>query len=190
MANSFFSLIFREKYIKRWGLMRNTCDENLSSHSMEVAMIAHSLAVIGNTYFGKNYDEGAILAAGLYHDATEVFTGDMPTPVKYFSPAMRQNYKIVEENAAENLLIKLPMEMRDKYRAIICNEDKDTERLVKIADKLAAYIKCVEEEKCGNTEFSLAKTATLDSLRAYSCPELDYFLQNFLPTFSLTLDEM
>ena len=190
MEYSFFSLIFREKYIRRWGLMNNTLEENLSTHSMEVAMIAHALAVIGNTLCGKSYDEGKVLAAALYHDATEVFTGDMPTPIKYFSREMRQNYELVEQKAEKNLISKLPPEFRDKYSQILCEYDGETKRLVKIADKLAAYIKCVEEEKLGNTEFSKAKDATLASLEEYSCPELDYFKDNFLPAFSLTLDEM
>ena len=190
MANSFFALIFREKYIRRWGLMRNTSEENLSSHSMEVAMIAHALALIGNKKFGKSYDEGKVMAAALYHDATEVFTGDMPTPVKYFSREMRENYKIVESQAVNSLTEKLPDFLKEEYKDLLDCEDEDTERLVKIADKLAAYIKCVEEEKCGNGEFRSAKESTMASLKAYDCPELDYFIKEFLPAFSLTLDEM
>lgn len=170
--------------------MRNMCEENLSSHSMEVAIIAHALAVIGNNIYGKSYDEGKIMAQALYHDASEVYTGDMPTPVKYFNGDMRSNYKIVEEQAVEKLLSKLPDALRPTYAELLCGDDGDAERIVKIADKLAAYIKCVEEEKCGNSEFSNAKATTLASLEKYSCPELDYFLNNFLPAFSLTLDEM
>ena len=141
MASSFFALIFREKYIRRWGLMRNSSEENLSSHSMEVAMIAHALAVIGNTMFGKIYDEGKVMAVALYHDATEVFTGDMPTPVKYFSREMRDNYKIVEKQAVKSLTAKLPDCLKEEYESLLDCGDEETERLVKIADKLAAYIK-------------------------------------------------
>ncbi len=190
MASSFFSLIFREKYIYRWGLMRNTSEENLSSHSMEVAMIAHALALIGNKIYGKQYDEGAVMAAALYHDATEVFTGDMPTPVKYFSREMRENYKIVERQAVNQLIEKLPEKLKPSYEALLNCPDKDIERLVKAADKLAAYIKCVEEEKCGNGEFRSAKASTMKLLEDCKCPELDYFMEEFLPAFSLTLDEM
>lgn len=190
MASSFFALIFREKYIRRWGLMRNSSEENLSSHSMEVAMIAHALAVIGNTMFGKSYDEGKVMAVALYHDATEVFTGDMPTPVKYFSREMRDNYKIVEKQAVKSLTAKLPDCLKEEYESLLDCGDEEPERLVKIADKLAAYIKCVEEEKCGNGEFRSAKESTMASLKAYECQELDYFIKEFLPSFSLTLDEM
>lgn len=190
MASSFFSLIFREKYIRRWGLMRNTSEENLSSHSMEVAMIAHALALIGNEIYGKQYDEGAVMAAALYHDATEVFTGDMPTPVKYFSREMRENYKVVERQAVDQLIDKLPEKLKPAYKALLDCPNEDVERLVKIADKLAAYIKCAEEEKCGNGEFRSAKDSTMKSLENYKCPELDYFIKEFLPAFSLTLDEM
>ena len=190
MASSFFSLIFREKYIRRWGLMRNTSEENLSSHSMEVAMIAHALALTGNEIYGKQYDEGAVMAAALYHDATEVFTGDMPTPVKYFSREMRENYKVVERQAVDQLIDKLPEKLKPAYKALLDCPNEDVERLVKIADKLAAYIKCVEEEKCGNGEFRSAKDSTMKSLENYKCPELDYFIKEFLPAFSLTLDEM
>jgi len=188
--NSFFALVFREKYMKRWGLMRNANDEDLASHSAEVAELAHALAIIGNTYFGKHYDANKAAVVGLYHDAPEVYTGDMPTPVKYFSHAMRENYQIVENNAIEELLIKLPIEMRDTYREALKTEDEEIEKLVKVADKLAAYIKCLEEMKYGNPEFSSAEKTIRKSLDKMDCEELRWFEKHILPSFLLTLDEM
>ena len=189
MDTSFFALVFRQRYIKRWGLMRNVNDENLSEHSAEVAMIAHALALIGNKYFGKSYDLGEITVAALYHDAAEVYTGDMPTPVKYFSPEMRSNYKAIEENALSVLLSHLPDDLRTDYGAIL-SYPEEYEKIIKSADKLCAYIKCIEEVKCGNSEFEKAKASTYDALTAMNCEELDYFMEKFLPAFELTLDEM
>ena len=189
MDTSFFALVFRERYIKRWGLMRNVNDENLAEHSAEVAMIAHSLALIGNKYFGKDYDLGNITIAALYHDAAEVYTGDMPTPVKYFTPEMRSNYKAIEDNALSVLLSHLPEDLRGDYKGIL-DYPEEYEKIVKSADKLCAYIKCIEEVKCGNTEFKKAKSSTLKALKSLKCEELDYFMEHFLPAFELTLDEM
>lgn len=189
METSYFALVFRQRYIKRWGLMRNVNDENLSEHSAQVAMIAHALALIGNKFFGKNYDIGNITVAALYHDAAEVYTGDMPTPVKYFTPEMRSNYKAIEDNAVSALLAHLPREFREDYKNIL-EYPEEFEKIVKAADKLCAYIKCIEEVKCGNTEFKKAKSSTLKSLKNMKCEELDYFMENFLPAFELTLDEM
>lgn len=189
--NSFFSLLFRQKYITRWGLMRNTTQETLSEHSAEVAAVAHSLAVIGNIVYGKNYDAGEVACLALFHDAAEVFTGDMPTPVKYFSPEMRSGYAVIEKQAAETLLSKLPEELREHYRDLLSPADKEeSQRLVKIADKLCAYIKCLTEEASGNREFVNAKKTIEAALDSYDCEELDYFRKNFLGAFSLTLDEM
>lgn len=191
MQNSFFALIFRQKYIKRWGLMRNVSNDTLAEHSAQVAMLAHALALIGNKRLGKNYDLGAVAVAALYHDGTEVYTGDMPTPVKYNSPELRQSYKLIEEQAALTLLSHLPEDLREDYAPLL-KEDlpEDVHRIVKAADKLAAYIKCVEEVKFGNTEFVDAKKTTFDALKERSLPELEIFLEEFLPTFELTLDEM
>jgi len=189
MQNSFFALVFRQRYIKRWGLMRNVSDESLSEHSAEVAMIAHALGLIGNKHFGKDYDLGAITTAALYHDATEIYTGDMPTPVKYFTPEMRTNYKSIEENALSVLLSHLPEDLRGEYKKIL-DYPEEYEVIVKAADKLCAYIKCTEEVKFGNSEFIKAKESTLESMKGMKCPELEYFLENFLPSFELTLDEM
>jgi Predicted hydrolases of HD superfamily len=187
---SFYSIAFRQKYIQRWGLMRNINSESLSEHSSEVAMITHALATIGNTMFGKQYDIGNAVIIALYHDVPEVFTGDLPTPVKYFNENMRENYKIIENDAIAKLLNKLPDDMKSTYRDIFYPDDGEVLTLVKIADKLCAYIKCVEEEKSGNNEFVKAKETLLATLREYDSRELDYFIGNFLPAFELTLDEM
>lgn len=190
MTNSFYSLVFRQKYIKRWGLMRNISEENLSSHSFEVAIIAHALAIIGNTYFGKSYNPDRVCTIALFHDAEEVYTGDMPTPIKYFNDDIRDTYKEIEKIASKSLISKLPTELQPTYSNILNNEDEEIYKLVKAADKLCAYIKCIEEEKCGNTEFSLAKESTKKALKTLDLPELKYFIDNMLPSFELTLDEM
>ena len=189
--NSFFSLLFRQKYIQRWGLMRNITPETLSEHSAEVAAVARALATIGNTLYGKSYDVGEVVSLALFHDAAEVFTGDMPTPVKYFSPEMRSGYALIEEQAAEKLLSKLPEELRDSYRTLLLPQEKEeSRRLVKIADKLCAYIKCLTEEAGGNREFLNAKQSVEQALKDCECEEFAYFREHFLDAFSLTLDEM
>ncbi len=189
MDTSFFALIFRQRYIKRWGLMRNVNDENLAEHSAQVSMIAHALALIGNKYFNREYDAEKIALAALYHDAAEVYTGDMPTPVKYFTSEMRENYKSIEENALDTLLSHLPKDLIPNYNALL-RYPEEYEPIIKGADKLCAYIKCAEELKCANTEFEKAKLSTYESLKKMNCPELDYFMEHFLPAFELTLDEM
>lgn len=192
MSSSFYSLVFRQKYIKRWGLMRNVEEETLSNHATDVAVLTHALSVIGNTFFGKHYDTGKAVVYALFHDLPEVFTGDMPTPIKYFSDSTKKTYKKVEEQAISMLLSKLPGELMPVYEDVLRYEQGDPElrRLIKCADKLAALIKCMMEERNGNPEFINAKAATLKSLEALTCPELDYFMKNFLPTFDMTLDEM
>lgn len=190
--NSFFALLFRQKYIQRWGLMRNTTPESLAEHTAEAAVIAHALAVIGNTHFGKSYDADRIAALALFHDATEVLTGDLPTPIKYFSPEMRQNYALIEEEAIAKLLSKLPEELRPSYEPLFFpeNEDPDVLRLLKIADKLCAYIKCLTEEASGNREFRSARNTIEAELNKIDSKELTYFRTHFLDAFSLTIDEM
>ena len=190
--NSFFAVFFRQKYINRWGLMRNVTNENLSTHAAEVSCIAHALAVIGNTYFGKNYNTDRVATLALYHDMPEVFTGDLPTPVKYANDALRKCYAQLEEKAVEQLTDRLPIELKNEYKALleITPEDMELKKLVKAADKLCALIKCIEEEKSGNNDFSSARVATERSLRDMSFDELDYFMENFLPAFSGTLDEI
>ena len=187
---SFYALVFRQKYIRRWGLMRNTMTENLSEHAMETAVLAHALALIGNRFYQKNYDPEHIATLALFHDVPEVFTGDLPTPVKYFDKNSRESYRQIEEMAIDNLLSKLPEELRPCYEPIFSEENEEEHRLIKAADKLTAYIKCVEEEKCGNTEFLSAKATLAKSLNSMHCEELNYFMQNLLPAFSMTIDEM
>lgn len=191
MSFNFFPLVFRQKHIIRWGLMRNVSQETLSQHSYETAVIAHALATIGNTYFSKNYNADRAVTLALFHDATEVFTGDLPTPVKYYNSEIRSTYAAIEDEAREQLVSKLPAELKDGYDAILAgNADEELRRLVKTADILAAYIKCVEEEKSGNTEFADAKLSTENKLKNYQSQELDFFLENFLPAFSKSLDEL
>ena len=190
MNNSFFALIFRQKYIKRWGLMRNSTDESLAEHASETAILTHALATLGNKYFGKSYDIERAVTLAVFHDTCEVYTGDLPTPIKYFSEEMRENYKAIEKNAANVLLSHLPEELRPDYRALLEGDEDPLYRLVKAADKLAALVKCIEEEKSGNTEFTAAKVSTLASIESMHMEEADYFIREFLPAFTLTLDEM
>ncbi len=190
--NSFFAVFFRQKYINRWGLMRNVTEENLSTHAAEVSCIAHALAVIGNTYFGKKYDCDRAALLALYHDMPEVFTGDLPTPVKYANTALRQCYAQLENQAVEQLIKRLPEEMQKEYESLVRTDEQDKElkKLVKGADKLCALIKCIEEEKSGNNEFTSARESTEKALKKMDSEELDYFIKNFLPSFSGTLDEL
>lgn len=187
----FFALAFRQKYISRWSLMRNSQPESLSAHSMEAAMIAHCLALINKTVFGGSADPDRVAVYALFHDCTEVISGDLPSPVKYYSGEMRKTYAKIEKKAADQLLSRLPEPLRAEYEPLI-NEDADplTLRLVKTADKLCALIKCIEEENCGNREFAAAKKATEKSLAGYASDELDYFMKNFIPAFSLPIDEL
>ena len=169
--------------------MRNSSVETLSEHACEVAVVAHALALIGNRYFGKNYDSDRAAAIALFHDVPEVYTGDMPTPVKYFDDDMKNGYQKVEERAVNTLLEKLPPELRPDYRAIFDGDD-ELRPLIKAADKLSAYIKCVEELKAGNAEFRRAAEQTRAALDAMHLPELDYFMEHCAESFSMTLDEL
>lgn len=191
MGSSFFALAFRMKYINRWGLMKNTRGENLTEHSAETAMIAHALALIGNKLYGKNYDCDRIAVLALYHDISEIITGDLPTPVKYFNEDIKKSYKQLEKNACETLARKLPDELYDEYSSVLsCECDEETRLLLKGADKLSALIKCTEEVKDGNGEFSKALTSTLEALEKIDLPEIKYFMDNMIPAFRLTLDEL
>ena len=190
MKSHFFAYISRMRFIQRWALMRNTAPENVQEHSHQVAVLAHALAVIRNEKFGGAVDPGAVAVAALYHDASEILTGDMPTPIKYDNPAIRTAYKDVEAVAEHKLLNMLPEELRGVYAPILTVEDPEIEALVKAADKLSAYIKCVEELKAGNTEFREAAAQTRKALEGYGVPEVDYFLDTFMDSFSLTLDEL
>lgn len=189
IGSHFFAYLSRMRFIQRWALMRNTAPENVQEHSHQVAVLAHALAVIRNERFGGRVDAGAVAAAALYHDASEILTGDMPTPIKYDNPAIRKAYKDVEAVAEEKLLHMLPQEFRPVY-ALILHPDAETEQLVKAADKLSAYIKCVEELKAGNREFEAAARQTREALTEMHLPCLDYFMAHFLDAFQLTLDEL
>ncbi len=190
MRSHFFAYISRMRFIQRWALMRNTAPENVQEHSHQVAVLAHALAVIRSEKFGGTVDPGAVAVAALYHDASEILTGDMPTPIKYDNPAIRSAYKDVEAVAERKLLDMLPEELREAYAPVLTETAPETEQLVKAADKLSAYIKCVEELKAGNMEFREAAAQTRRALEAYGLPEVAYFLETFMDSFSLTLDEL
>ncbi len=196
MPHSFFATISRMKYIERWALMRNSRAETLSEHSLEVAMIAHALCVIGNVRFGKHLDSEKAALAGLYHDAAEIITGDMPTPVKYFNSDIRQAYRQVEAVAENRLLDQLPEDLRPAYEEIFGGGDSEEERymrrLIKAADKISALIKCIEEENSGNREFRTARQSTSESLLAMAeeLPEVKSFCDDFLASYGKTLDEL
>ena len=188
--HNFFALISRMKYIDRWALMRNTETENIQEHSHQVAVLAHALALIANQRFGAQLDPGRVAVAALYHDATAIITGDMPTPVKYYNSTLRDSYKQVEAAAADRLLSMLPLELRPEFEPYLRESDPEIHAYVKAADKLSAYLKCVEEVKAGNSEFRLAKEQTWAALMDKPLPALQYFIDQFLPSFELTLDEL
>ena len=193
---TFFASISRMKYIARWALMRNSREETLSEHSLEVAMIAHALCTIANIRYGASVDADRAALIGLYHDAAEIITGDMPTPVKYFSEEIRDAYRGVEQAAEERLLGQLPGDLRPVYAAIFhgedTTEDRHLRRLVKAADKISAYIKCIEEEKAGNTEFRTARETIRAAVRRMEeeDPEVGDFVREFLGAYGKTLDEL
>lgn len=193
MNNSFFAILFRQRYIKRWGLMRNTREETLEEHAAETAMLAHALASVGNEIFGKCYNADRAVTLALFHDATEVYTGDMPTPVKYYSPEIRDSYKRMEAEAASRLCTTLPRQLQPVYEPIICGGDDGDERLrkiVKAADTLSAYIKCLSELSAGNSEFEIAASTTKKKLENMHMPELDWFIENMLEAFTVPLDSI
>lgn len=188
---NFFAMLSRMKYINRWGLMRNTISENIAEHSLETGMIAHALAIINNIYFDGNINPDKIAVYAMYHDVPEIITGDLPTPVKYFAPEIKESYKVVEEAAIEKLIKELPKEMQNVYLKLMKEDEIDEEyrKIVKAADKISALIKCVEERRMGNQDFAQAEIATLNSIKALDCKEADYFMDNFIESYSLTLDE-
>ena len=189
--NHFFAYLNRMKYIRRWSLMHSTTEENIMEHSTIVAMLAHNLALVGNTYFGKHYNAERAAVLGLFHESAEVVTGDLPTPIKYYNPQINEAYKELEAVAEQKLLSMLPQELQPLYAPLV-SADRTTEeyRLMKYADKLAAYLKCVEEIKVGNSEFARAKEALERDLKGFASPEVNYFLQHFAEGYRLTLDEL
>ena len=191
MANEFYALMGRMRYITRWGLMRNTYSENISEHSYQVAVLSHSLALIRREILhlpGPDPDRCAV--AALYHDVSEILTGDLPTPIKYYNPDIKAAYKQVERIAGERLLSMLPPALRSSYEAYVLESDKELEPIVKAADKLAAHIKCLEEQKAGNREFDSAAEQTWNAMREMGSPELNWFLDNCLEPYVLNLDQL
>ncbi len=190
--NGFFAMLSRMKYINRWALMRNAHNENLCEHSFEVSVIAHALVTLHNTKFGGSLDPERAAVLGLFHDAPESLTGDLPTPVKYDNEELRRAYKAVEENACSALLSMLPRELRGSYEPLFipAEDDRPLWRFVKAADKISALIKCIDEGKSGNTEFSAAESSTLEYIKKMDMPEADYFLETFIPSYGMTLDEL
>ena len=191
MLHHFFAYMSRMRYIRRWGLMRNTLSENDMEHAMQAAMIAHGIALIGNLRHGRTYDAEHVMALALYHDASEVITGDLPTPVKHNNPSIKAKYQKIEALAARRLLDMLPQDMRAAYKPLI-QPDTSTEewRIVKAADRICAYIKCLEEGKAGNREFAEAQVGIESSIHAIDLPEVRDFMQQFVPGFTMTLDQI
>ena len=191
MANEFYALMGRMRYITRWGLMRNTFSENISEHSHMTAVLAHALALIRRDILKlPTPDPDKCAVAALYHDASEILTGDLPTPIKYYNPEIKQAYKQVEWVAGNRLLDMLPPELRQSYAHYVLEDEAELLPFVKAADKLSAHIKCLEEQKAGNTEFDTAAKQTWDALKAMARPELDWFLDNCLGAFALNLDQL
>ena len=191
MANEFYALLGRMRYITRWGLMRNTFSENIQEHSHQVAVLAHALALIRRDILHLPTPEPDRCAvAALYHDASEILTGDLPTPIKYYNPEIKDAYKQVERIAGNRLLDMLPQELRSSYEHLVLEDDEEVAPIVKGADKLSAYIKCVEEQKAGNTEFDSAAAVTMQALKTMGREEMDWFIENCLPAFSLNLDQL
>jgi len=187
----FFGYLARMKHIRRWGLMRNTRDENIQEHSLQAAMIAHALAVIKNKLFGGNVDAERVMALAVYHEVGEVITGDLATPIKYFNPEIKNAYKEIERVAEDKLLRMLPDELRGEFEPLVKQrEDDEAHAIVKAADKICAYLKCVEEMSAGNSEFAKAKKTLKKTIDSMNRPEVDYFMKTFVPSFELTLDEL
>lgn len=192
MGFHFFGFFSRMKNINRWALMRNTSNESLSQHSHEVSALSHALAVLRNRRFGGNVNAERAALLGVYHDMPEILTGDMPTPVKYFNSEIKSAFKKVEKIAANRLLLALPEDLRPDFQPLFIKNEEDAElwTLVKAADKLSALIKCIEERKAGNTEFQKAELATWESLRQMQLPEVTCFMEEFLSSYELTLDQL
>ncbi|MGI6071931.1 MAG: 5'-deoxynucleotidase [Lachnospiraceae bacterium] len=191
--SNFFAMLSRMKYVNRWGLMHSHKPESLSEHTLDVIFISHALVVIANTYYGGSFDEGKVVLLAAFHDAPEIITGDLPTPVKYFDPGIKQAYNHVEESVKQKMIAQLPEEMQMNYDVIMNRGNPEDDMLmnyVRAADKLSALIKCIEEESSGNNDFRQAKETIRKSIDEMNMPEVDFFLDNFLPGFYLTLDEL
>ena len=189
--SKFFAYLNRMKYIKRWSLMRSVKEENIMEHSQQVAVIAHALAVIKNKEFGGNVNVEKVVLIAQYHEVGEVITGDLPTPIKYFNPEIKSAYKDLEQKACEKILSFLPESLVEEYQKYILPDINSEEyRLVKSADRLSAYLKCIEEIKMGNLEFKKAKSSILSDLKSLKSPEVNYYLKEFAPAYELTLDEL
>ena len=191
-GSHFFAYLSRMKFIHRWGLMRNNWVDNIQEHSLQVAMIAHALAVIRNRLFAGRLNPERVMLLAVFHEVSEVITGDLPSPIKYFNPEIKSAYKEIEDVARRKLWEMIPEELRDYYRSVIFVDDDDYEnwQVVKAADKISAYAKCLEELKAGNQEFSQAKAATEQAIERFELPEVDYFMETFVQSFSLELDEL
>ncbi|MCL2661830.1 MAG: 5'-deoxynucleotidase [Oscillospiraceae bacterium] len=187
---SFFALISRMKNITRWSLMRNNTRENIQEHSHMVAVVAHALAVIRRDIFGRDADPGLAASIALFHDSSEIFTGDLPTPIKYYDTEIMEAYKKVESVASRKLLTALPSELRPAYKMVLSGDDNEMSALVKAADRITAYMKCIEELKTGNLDFLLAAEQSKEKLSKIGLPEVEYFMEHFMPAFELTLDEL
>ncbi len=187
--NSFFALTSRMKYINRWGLMRNSREENIAEHSLDVAIIAHLLCELRNSRFGGNVNPERAAVLAIFHDVPEIITGDLPTPVKYYSSDISKAYKKVEAAAVDELVSQIPADIAEDYREILAPDDKELASLVKAADKISALIKCIEERKSGNNDFAQAEKQTLEAIKRMNLPEADLFISDFLPAYELTLDE-
>ncbi|MBQ9734696.1 MAG: 5'-deoxynucleotidase [Clostridia bacterium] len=187
----FFAFLNRMKYIKRWSLMRSVREENIMEHSQQVAVIAHALALINNKIYGGNVNVNEVVLLAQYHEVGEVITGDLPTPIKYFNPEIKSAYKDLEKVASNRLLDMLPETLKGEYEKYVLPDENSAEyKMVKHADRLAAYLKCVEEVKAGNAEFKKAKTSIGQELKNSKCPEVEYYLKEFAPAYDLTLDEL
>ena len=189
-SSKFFAIISRMKYIYRWSLMRNTVTENISEHSLEVAFIAHLLAILRNKRFGGNVNPERVALLAMYHDTPEIITGDLPTPIKYYSKNIKSAYSEIENNASRQLLSYLPDDIKGEYESLFYKDESESEHweLVKAADKISALIKCVEEKQMGNKDFSDAESATLKIIKELNVKEADVFLEEFMPSYGLTLD--
>lgn len=191
MAYDFYAYFDRMKFIRRWQLMRTTREENIMEHSHAVAILTHALCVIRKEVFGKEADVSKAVLYALYHETSEVLTGDLPTPIKYHNAGIRGEYKALEKQAAEKMTKMLPEKMRGALTPyILADESTEEYTLVKAADRLAAYLKCLEELRSGNGEFSRAKKSIEEDLHARNIPEVEYFFEQFVPAFSMSLDEL